>query len=220
MAGKKIISFSLWGNKPFYTQGAIENVILQKTIYPEWVCRFYHDETVPDNIINELNDLGAETILMPKSDGNYGMFWRFFPLDDNTIERFIVRDSDCRLNKREAQAVKEWESTDKPFHIMRDNQWHNVVPICGGMWGATNKFKPGYQTLLTNWLNKNQYRLFNHPRGKYFFVDQSFLQECIWPLIINKHITHEGVSSDWPGVKLPFTIQNSDNSFVGQGIDL
>lgn len=217
---KKIISFSLWGSKPFYIQGAIENVKLQKQLYEDWICRFYYDDTVPKDAIQNLIDLGAETILMPHSDGNYGMFWRFFTLDDNSIDRFIVRDSDCRLNPREAEAVREWEESGKMFHIMRDNKWHNVVPICGGMWGATKEFKPGYETLLKNWLSSNQYRIYGHPRGKYFFIDQTFLQERIWPLIVNKHIAHESVQSEWAGFKKPFTIENIDKSFVGQGIDL
>lgn len=217
---KKIISFSLWGKKPFYTQGAIENVKLQPKIYPGWTCRFYYDETVPNETIKELNDLGAETIIMPKSDGNFGMFWRFLPLDDIYIDRFIVRDTDCRLNPREADAVREWEESGKIFHIMRDNQWHNVVPICGGMWGATYEFRPKYQQMLEDWLRKNQHRIFGHPRGKYFYIDQSFLQERIWPLIINKHIAHESIPSNWSGDKRQFKVENENKMFVGQGIDL
>jgi len=33
---KKIISFSLWGDNPVYTQGAIRNAELAKEIYPDW----------------------------------------------------------------------------------------------------------------------------------------------------------------------------------------
>lgn len=216
---KKIISFSLWGKKPFYTQGAIENVKLQPKIYPGWTCRFYVDESVPKEIREELT-YDSEVILMPKSDGNYGMFWRFLPLDDTDVERFIVRDTDCRLNPREADAVREWEESGKMFHVMRDNQWHNVVPICGGMWGATSEFRPKYQQMLEDWLSKNQHRIFGHPRGKYFYIDQSFLQERIWPLIINKHIAHESVPSNWAGDKRPFKVENENKMFVGQGIDL
>lgn len=216
----KLISFSLWGNKPYYIQGAIENVHLQQKIYPDWICRFYHDETVPEDCIKQLNNLGAQTIKMPKGDGNYGMFWRFTPLDDLYVHRFIVRDSDCRLNLREADAVKEWEESNKCFHIIRDNKWHNVVPICGGLWGATSDFRPNYAKLLEKWLSNNHHRIYMHPRGKYFFIDQSFLQECIWPLIINKHIAHESVQSQWIGYKRPFRIENENKTFVGQGIEL
>lgn len=217
---KKIISFSLWGKNPYYTQGAIENAILQKKYYENWICRFYVDELVSKDVIKELENLGSEVILNPKSDGNYMLFTRFSPLDDLEVERFIVRDTDCRLNPREADAVREWEESGKPFHIMRDNKWHNVVPICGGMWGATGEFRPNYQKLLSNWLANNQHRIFGHPRGKYFFIDQSFLQETIWPLIVNKHIAHESVVSQWGGDKRPFKIENEGGMFVGQGIDL
>ena len=35
MVDKKIISFSLWGDKPKYVHGAIENLALQKIHYPD-----------------------------------------------------------------------------------------------------------------------------------------------------------------------------------------
>ena len=216
---KRIISFSLWGKDPFYFKGAIENVKLQPEIYPGWTCRFYVDDTVPENAVKELKELGAEIYMMPRSDGNYGMFWRFSPLDDLDIERFIVRDTDCRLNIREADAVEEWIESDKQFHIMRDNVQHIMVPICGAMWGSKSG-EYEYDRRLKEWLLKNQHRIFSHPRGKYFFIDQSFLGEVIWPLIINKHIAHESVKSKYPGLKKDFRIKNPDGTFVGEGINL
>ncbi len=51
---KKIISFSLWGDNPKYTIGAIENAKLAKTIYPDWICRFYVGNSTPDEIWDEL----------------------------------------------------------------------------------------------------------------------------------------------------------------------
>jgi len=217
---KKIISFSVWGSNPKYAEAAYANLQLQPEIYPGWKCRFYVDETVPLKVINLLKD-NSEIVLMPPSDGNYGMFWRFEPLKDNTIDRFIVRDSDSRLNLREAAAVKEWEESGKEFHTMRDNKWHNVVPICGAMWGATSHFihRIDYDALLKRWMERNQHRIFSHPRGKYFFTDQLFLAESIWPLIINTHIAHESVESTYMGDKRKFPVENPDGSFVGQPIE-
>ena len=40
---KKIIAFSLWGDQPKYTVGAIKNADLAKEIYPDWTCRFISD---------------------------------------------------------------------------------------------------------------------------------------------------------------------------------
>ena len=32
----KVINFSLWGDDPFYTIGAVENAKLALDIYPDW----------------------------------------------------------------------------------------------------------------------------------------------------------------------------------------
>src|ERR1700687_1080324 len=42
-----VISFSLWGTAPFYSYGAMINLVLSRTVYPGSTCRFYVDATVP-----------------------------------------------------------------------------------------------------------------------------------------------------------------------------
>jgi len=219
---KKIISFSVWGNNPKYAEAAYANLQLQPEIYPGWKCRFYVDETVPLKVINMLKD-NSEIILMPPSDGNYGLFWRFEPLKDITIDRFIVRDSDSRLNLREAAAVKEWEESGLEFHIMRDNAMHGAY-ICGGMWGATNEFIKKmalvYDQEKDKFLTTVTFDKLYTPRGKYFNSDQPFLWKCVWPRIINSHIAH---IKDLPNLRFTgrekiFPIENSDGMFVGQDI--
>ena len=49
---------------------------------------------------------GAEIVPMGgggKQQGIAGMFWRFLVADDPTVDRYIIRDSDSRLNARERQ---------------------------------------------------------------------------------------------------------------------
>lgn len=221
---KKIISFSIWGKDPKYADAAIENAKLQPEIYPGWTCRFYVDDTVPDHVTESLKNLGSEVVVMPRSDGNYGLFWRFEPLKDISIERFIVRDTDSRLNIREAAGVKEWEESGKEFHIMRDNPQHNAY-ICGGMWGATidfiSKFGPMYDAEKDRFLSNLSFFELNKPRGKYFNTDQPFLWKCVWPRIINSHIAH---IRDLPQLRFTgneklFPIENPDGMFVGEPID-
>ena len=136
MEKKKIVSFSLWGSNEGYCQGAIENAELAPKIYPGWTCRFYVDPIVPRKVVTRLLDLGAEIVYREESIDNLGLYWRFGPMfDDKMVDRFIVRDTDSRLNVREAQAVKEWEDSGMLFHIIRDNNEHNIK-ILGGTWGA------------------------------------------------------------------------------------
>lgn len=221
----KIISFSVYGKLPKYTIAAIANAKLQPSIYPEWTCRFYVDTEVPEEIVGELLSLGSQVIRKPKSDGHKGLFWRFEPLKDLEIERFIVRDSDSRLNEREAAAVKEWEESGLPFHIMRDHPQHGA-PICGGMWGASRDFikeeAPYYDREVDTYFKGLTPDRIYSPRGMYFNTDQPWLWKCIWPKIINKHIAH---IKDLPNLRFSgreklFPIENRDGSFVGQPLDI
>ena len=127
---KKIISFSLYGNKPNFQVGAVVNVIEAKRLYPDWICRFY--TTDDDKICKQLEFLGAEVIRMDHwPDG--GMFWRFLAVDDADV--CISRDCDSVVNEREAGAVKEWLEKDYQWHGMHDHKSHRKFSMMGGMWG-------------------------------------------------------------------------------------
>ena len=131
---KKIISFSLWGDDPKYTIGAIENIKLCNEIYPNWTCRFYIGN-IPSNIYKIIeNEENVEIINMGESGDWTSMFWRFYPASEPDVDIFIVRDTDSRLSMREKYAVDEWISSNKGLHIMRDHPYHNSL-IMGGMWG-------------------------------------------------------------------------------------
>ena len=57
---------------------------------------------VPQTVLGNLTDLGAEIKEIPSGKGySSGMFWRFMVADDPTVDRYIVRDTDSRLNARE-----------------------------------------------------------------------------------------------------------------------
>ena len=116
---KKIISFSLWcqesqlnphhinQHKDVYTHGAIQNSILCKKHFPEWTCRFYINNTVPQNIVDTLTSNNSEIIDMTNSNIP-GMYWRFLVVDDPSVEYAIIRDSDSRLNERDTIAVNDF----------------------------------------------------------------------------------------------------------------
>lgn len=220
MNKKKIISFCAYGTKDMYVKAVIKNVKLQPSIYPGWQCRVYVENGVNEDIYKELEDLGAEVIRKLKPDGHLGMFWRFEPLKDTTIERFIVRDTDSRLNEREAAAVREWEESDAEFHIMRDHEQHKAY-ICGGMWGATEKFiqkeKDVFDEEVEKYIKSIPFTQIYGSRGKYFNADQPWLWKFIWPKIINTHMAHikDLPSLRFTGRERVFPIENSDGSFVG-----
>jgi hypothetical protein len=98
----RVISFGLYGSKPKYNIGAIRNAELVKTYFPGWKCRFYVTNDVANSTIDRLKELGSEIEPIPSGMGyTSGMFWRFIVADDPTVDRYIIRDVDSRLNARD-----------------------------------------------------------------------------------------------------------------------
>ena len=64
---KKVISYSLYGNKPFYCEGAIKNAKDNSTNYGnEWETWFYVYEDVPKNYVDELQKYANRIIHIKK----------------------------------------------------------------------------------------------------------------------------------------------------------
>lgn len=127
---KKIISFSLWGNINIYCVGAIKNAILAKKYFPGWKCRFYYDNTVPKEIIDYLNNMdNTEMYFIEKpsggkkfkDNGQFGMFWRFYPFNDDDVYIWLARDTDSRLSKYEYNEIEKFINSNKIIHSFRNS---------------------------------------------------------------------------------------------------
>jgi len=197
---KKVISFSLWGDNPKYTIGAIKNAELAKSIYPDWTCRFYIGKSTPNEIIQKLKDLDNTEIFILKENGNWsGMFWRFYAAIDLTVDIMISRDTDSRLSLREKIAVDEWIKSDNGFHIMRDHPYHRTE-ILGGMFGI----KKGTISNLYNLLDE-------YDKKDFWQIDQNFLREKIYPLIYNNCTVHDPFFEN-----KDFPTKRQNREFVGE----
>lgn len=192
---KKVISFSLWGNNPLYTVGAIKNADLAPQIYPGWICRFYTDATVPSEVIKNLARRDyVEIVSMKKSSDDFsGSFWRFLAINDPEVEITIIRDADYRLNWREKAAVDEWLASGLPFHIMRDRPWHKDE-IMAGMWGVKGNIE--IKVAIANYLKKHSKELV---KG----IDKKFLAEVIYPLAKYQSLVHDEFFAGKPSLLLP-----------------
>ncbi len=178
---RNIIAFSLWGDLPKYVTGAVVNAQIAPHVFPGWTARFYHDATVPDDALVALRHYGAQTIPVEEASlAEMGMFWRFLVANDPAVNVFLVRDTDCRLNGQELNAVHDWLRSGKRFHVMRDHPYH-IAPMMGGMWGGTAGVLPDIRNLLHSGPTYD---------GRYN-QDQIFLWERIWPLIVDDACSHD-----------------------------
>lgn len=207
---KKVISFSLWGDDPFYVEGAYKNIELAKEIYPDWVCRFYiAGKNTPQEIIDRLEAYpNAEVVVLDEEGTHNFTMARFTACDDEDVECFISRDSDSRLSLREKEAVDAWLESDKNFHVMRDHPYHTVA-IMAGMWGMKRGAILGMKTKIENFI-----------RGGYHAdkkgVDQAFLWGIVWPLAIQDNLTHDPFYTENAPFPTPERDPDSLTYFVGE----
>lgn len=207
---KRVIAYGLYGSDPKYCTGAIRNSELVHEIFPGWVARFYYREDVPAEVLSALKKNGAELVAMHKGSsttkGNIaGMFWRFLVADDPTVDRYIVRDSDSRLNAREAHAVAEWIASGKGVHTIRDHPNHDR-PLNGGLWGGVKGAFPRMSEEVKAFSNKQSYG-----------GDLQFLNTVVWPRVKNNQIGHDAYTcTKYPNSK-PFPTKRPENyQHVGQ----
>jgi hypothetical protein len=186
---KGLISLSLYGVKAKYTYGAVENARLAKTIYPDWDIRFYVERG--HYAIDNLKKEGAQVVEMDKAEGRRGDFWRFLAADDTDYTHIIVRDADSRLNVRGAACVRDWVSSDKDLHAIRDHPEHYKRRILGGAWGM----KTGLMNMaeaINAWNHNNQYT-----------DDEKFLGEVVWDKLKHSCLRHSDVKECDTDVLIP-----------------
>ena len=214
--GKKIISYSLWGNSPMYTIGAIRNAELAETIYPGWICRFYVGDDVAEDIVNKLKSFdNTEVIVMKNTMPDWQKtIWRFYAINNEGVDFVILRDTDSRLTLREYEAVLEWQLSGKYFHIMRDHPYHTEA-IMAGMWGCKPKelmdrineeiyTKNGLDTIsnfsevIDDWLIQEKKNIAdqkqNHLKPEQLVtkgIDQILLRSLIYPMVVSDAYIHD-----------------------------
>ena len=197
----KIISYSLWGEDPKYTIGAVRNAETIKDFYPGWIGRFYCGQSVPSEIIKRIESNPECEVILMNEQGNWeGMFWRFFAADSDDV--VLSRDTDCRFSEREVNAVNDWLNGDKDFHVMRDHPYHGTE-ILGGMWGSRNGILRG----IIEWITE-------YKKGDFWQVDQNFLREVVWPKVQNNTCTHDEFFA-----KIPFPSPRKPREFVGKAFN-
>lgn len=199
---KRIVSFSLWGDNPKYTIGALYNAELVSEIYPGWTARFYVGKSTPVNVGKKLEKLGSEVMYMDDHGNWTGMFWRFYPAGESDVEIMLSRDTDSRLSFREKEAVDDWLASDKDFHIMRDHPAHDA-PIMGGMWGARGHILKDIKNMIEE-----------YQKGDFWQVDQIFLREKIYPMVKNISYVNDEFFE-----KKPFPTNRKNYEFVGDVFD-
>ena len=207
---KNVISFSLWGDDPRYTNGALRNADLMPEIYPGWRARFYADDSIPSQVRARLQKLGADVVDRPNPRTIYdGLMWRFEVIGDESVDRFLIRDADSLINTQERMAVDEWLSSDRYFHVMRDWYTHTDL-VLAGMWGGVAGVLPSLESLTS------EFKPFRMPNRNF---DQDFLRMSVWPTVKKSCLIHDSYFNCLGSVPFPAFGRLPSGLHVGQNFE-
>ena len=207
---KQVISFSLYGDNPKYALGAIKNAQLAPALFPGWEVWFYVGHTVPFSTVKELENTGSTVIPMPQAEGPRATLWRFLPLLESDVDRFISRDCDSILCPRDKAAVDDWIASGYSFHIMRDHPAHDFWMLAG-MWGAICSAVPTE-------VKKQILAVINSTDAAQHGIDQSFLAKHIYPYTLKNACIHDGFTwLDSP--RRNFPTPREGLHFIGETFD-
>ncbi|MDB4837439.1 hypothetical protein OAH87_03120 [Marinomonas sp.] len=179
---KRIFSFSLYGASPRYCENALLNVQAASEIFPDFICRFYVDDSVPLHVRERLLQEKAEVVQVSNAFASLpGTMWRFLALDDAEVELVICRDADSVISIRERAIVQEWLQSDFSAHIIRDFPSHCEL-LLAGLFALKNGVVHSVGDAMLSFLEGNKV-------GRY--TDQQFLRSFIWPQIKGVALTHD-----------------------------
>ncbi len=206
---KKVIAFSLWGKNPIYNIGILKNVELATKYYPDWKIKVFFDNTIDDRTVLKLG-FKPNVELQFLENAMYGMFWRFFAMEDRDNDYVIIRDADSRIDEREAKAVSDWIESDKSLHIIRDHPCHGLK-MMGGMWGCKAEKLRNIKNLILAWGLERKEELA-------YFSDQVFLAEVIYPMFSSDmYVNDEFFKTEKDSHN--FAIPRLNYKFVGERYD-
>jgi hypothetical protein len=193
---RQVIAFSLFGALPKYCETAVINVAQARKWLPEWVCRFYLDASVPLEVRHRLQEAGADVRIVSETDQAKipGIMWRFLVLDDPSVDRYLLRDSDSLISAREASAVQAWVDGGQHFHVMRDHFNHAEL-LLAGMWGGVGGVFSQVREHMGDYFARHAHL------GR--VVDQHFLRTYIWPTVRQSMLMHDSVFGFAGGVPFP-----------------
>jgi len=188
-----VVSFCIYGKKEIYRVGALRNIELCKKYYPGWEVWFYLASSVEKDFAKKLKAAGATVYYIEDIDSAFFTNYRYFACADIRTEYVIFRDTDSRIDEREAAAVKQWIKSDYSLHIMRDHPWHGPDQyyhmMLGGMWGVDcKKLRDAKDIILNNKIPCNH------------GYDQFLITKHFWPRFANDYLAHDEFfeKTKWP----------------------
>jgi hypothetical protein len=201
-----VFSFVVYGNQKKYTHGILANLQLIQIAYPSWQVWIYYGSDVDDSMLLQYRSYSNAVLIPTNHTGAITNFFRYFPIDDPSVDVCMVRDADSRVNDRDQVCINKFLQSSHLFHIIRDHPNHSHK-IMAGMWGIKKgAFFGLIRSLFEQWKLHNELD---------FWSDTRFLVECLYPNAVTMSLIHDDHNHVNDGaIRIPH--DRNDKHFIGQ----
>lgn len=196
----KAISYSLFGyakernencfSFESYLRSLMISIRMNRLIYPEWTTVLNTDQETYEAFKELFDNASIEVYINEPAPLCKAMLWRLKPLyvmqgkkdwDKPKFTHVLCRDLDSPCTTKEAKCVQFWLNRGAAIHAITDSVSHNI-PLMGGMIGIktadwTLRMPDSWDKLL---------ELNTHIDYKQKGADQTFLNECVYPVWASK----------------------------------
>jgi hypothetical protein len=209
MSGERVVfSFSLYGNDPKYTWGALANARIIATRFPQATMFVYTADSVPTDITDQLKALPHVRIIpVPTREGSAGMFDRYLAIDSSDCDVMFVRDADSRIHERDAACIEDFlGNPEKLMQLVRDHYYHRIR-VCGGIFALRKAA-----------MIEPMRKLLDYSKiGTHYSADQQFLERTFYKRLLPHAQIFDRYGYFEPAHMLsPFRVPITDNLFIGQ----
>lgn len=210
----KVFSFTLFGSQDKYCKGLLKNIALIEEKFPGWEVWVYCGDGVPEDFYLTLSQHPCVKLIPTGVEGMENKFYRFFAIDDPSVEVAIVRDADSRVYERDQACIQEFLESEKFVHIIRDHPNHHHR-MMAGMWGIKKeavKHCLGGRPIASYF---QEWKASQPANG--FWSDTEFLCKDLYVHFMGDCLIHDETQRiDSPFWKRPFPTPLIGDHFIGQ----
>lgn len=134
---KKIFSYCIYGSYDKYCLGMIKNIEQIRKYFPDFEIWITIGNDIPINFIEQYKSYKNVCLIYTNFSSGRLTTYRFFPIDDPTIDIMIVRDADSRFSELDIWCINNFiESSFKIFTIR--NHIYHLREMMAGLCGIKN----------------------------------------------------------------------------------
>ena len=210
----RVFSFTLFGSDIKYWKGLLKNISSIEEKFPGWEVWVYCGDGIPEDVYILLSMHTCVKLIATHQDGMVNKFYRFFAIDDPSVDICIIRDADSRVYARDESCIRDFLASDALVHIIRDHPNHHHR-MMAGMWGIKQE---AMHVCLNGVRLKEFFDQWTLGRpSTEFWSDTEFLCEIIYPKGVYRAMIHDETQQFEPSpFKTPFHIPIGEDDFIGQ----